>query len=90
MSGGVFDYAYMYVSRFADELELKIENRKTANEWGETYYDYSDEVINKLNEILKDARRISSLMKEVEWLYSGDTGEDTFLERVNRIEKNGF
>ena len=26
------------------------------------------------------------MMKEAEWLYSGDTGENTFAERVRTIE----
>jgi 3-methyladenine DNA glycosylase Tag len=31
-------------------------------------------------------RVTSALMKEVEWLYSGDTSDDSFMKRVAGIE----
>ncbi len=40
----------------------------------------------KLQAIAKDADRTANLMREAEWLYSGDTSEDDFLERVAEIE----
>ncbi len=40
----------------------------------------------EVSEIVKDAKRTSALMREAEWLYSGDTSEDSFLRRVAEIE----
>lgn len=88
MSGGSFDYAYWGVSNFAEELEIKIREGKEKNEYGEMCNDYSDEVIDKLKEIEQKARYISNLMKEVEWLYSGDIDEELFLENVKEIKNN--
>jgi len=34
----------------------------------------------------KDARKTAALMREAEFLYSGDTSEDSFLRRVAEIE----
>jgi hypothetical protein len=36
---------------------------------------------------MKDLYRLAKEAKEVEWLLSGDTGVDTFLERYNEIQK---
>ena len=40
----------------------------------------------KLAEIAAFADYVGALMKEAEWLYSGDTGEDTFMCRVHDLE----
>jgi hypothetical protein len=81
MSGGSFDYAYSRVNTFAEELEQRIIDRWKKNQWGETPNDYSDAVIDRLREIHIEAKRFAEVMREVEWLYSGDIGEDTFMER---------
>jgi hypothetical protein len=78
MSGGSFNYAYQGTERFADELELKLE---------ENPYEWELKTRNKLWEISAMSRYISMLMREAEWLYSGDTGDDSFMERVAEIEK---
>jgi hypothetical protein len=87
MSGGSFDYAYQRVSQFADELDLKIGNNQVENDWG-YQPNYSAGVILRLKSISLLAELTSSLMKEVEWLYSGDTGEESFLKRLDNIESN--
>jgi hypothetical protein len=78
MSGGSFNYAYQGTERFADELELKLE---------ENPYEWELKTRNKLWEISTMSRYISMLMREAEWLYSGDTGDDSFMERVAEIEQ---
>lgn len=87
MSGGSFDYAFTRVNQFADELRIKLENRKKRNEWDEVCYDYSDDVINELTNIKLAAFTLSDLMKEVEWLYSGDISEETFLMNIDEIKQ---
>ena len=78
MSGGAFDYSFTTVNQFVDDLDEKLKDP----EWR-----FSSKVKKKLNQILKQAIFFSETMREVEWLYSGDTGEDTFLERIKTIEK---
>ena len=78
MSGGSFNYAFCRVIEFVEELQRKIKYGRFRN--------YSPEVIAKLQGIAKDAERTAQLMREAEWLYSGDTSEDDFLERVAEIE----
>ena len=87
MSGGSFDYAGYKVQQFADELANKLDERGNmcSDGWQEPVW--PPEVNAKLREIEQQARKVGRLMIEAEWLYSGDTGEDTFLARVKEIEK---
>jgi len=77
MSGGSFDYAYFRAEQFAEELKDKLQNEK---------HDWSEATVRKLKEIAELVGNASVLMKEAEWLYSGDTGEQTFLERIQKAE----
>lgn len=86
MSGGAFDYAFSRVSNFADELECKIEKCDEVDQWGDKPNYFEPEVIAKLRQIKAIAEHAALLMKEVEWLYSGDTGEESFSRRVREIQ----
>ena len=86
MSGGSFDYIYSRTDNFADELGLKIDQADEVNDWGEKPYKFEPATLAKLKEIEKLARYTAKLMKEAEWLYSGDTGDDSFMRRVAEIE----
>jgi len=85
MSGGSFDYAYSRVSQFADELQQEIENNDTPDKYG-CCPSLLPDTIAKLKEIETLARKTSALMREAEWLYSADTSDDSFMERVAKIE----
>lgn len=89
MSGGHFDYAYRHVNNFADSLEIDILNNSVKDEADEWAYcpDYNEEVLGELTKILNQARYLSEMMKEAEWLYSGDTGEESFMERIKEIKR---
>lgn len=80
MSGGSFDYAYFHTAEFADSLE----NRIAEDELDEVPRD--TEVTARLTRLVREARRLAALMKEAEWFYSDDIGEETFMKRVAQIE----
>lgn len=80
MSGGSFDYAYFRTQEFADDLE----NRLADSEFVDMY---EPEVILRMRHAVHTARKASLYMKEVEWLVSGDTSDDTFISRTNNIEE---
>lgn len=86
MSGGSFDYAYSRVQDFADELGAKLDNWNKKTEYGDALYEFEPATLAKLREIERQARHVAALMKEAEWLYSGDTGDESFMERVRQIE----
>jgi len=81
MSGGSFDYAYSRVLQFAEELRAKIANNGKENDYGEKR-EFSAQTIARLQSIVEDAERTAKLMKAVEWLYSGDTGENGLAASV--------
>jgi len=89
MSGGHFNncgYEYYRVGQFADELEEEIENNFTEDDWG-YHKGYSEDVINYLKEQLPKLRKMSEIMRHIDYLYSGDHGEDSFLSRVQEVEE---
>jgi hypothetical protein len=84
MSGGHFgDYDYYKVTRFADELEVEIQDKK--DEYGHSY-NFSPEVIEYLKEQLPKMRKMAEIMRHIDYLYSGDHGEDYFLLRMKETE----
>lgn len=88
MSGGSFRYAYSRVDQFADELGIRLDEHDRKNQYGDTPYDFSAAVLFKLREIEALARYTAKMMKEAEWLYSFDTGEDSFMRNVREIESS--
>lgn len=76
MSGGSFNYAFMSVAQFVDELGVKLDE---SNEFDDP------NVYSELRKIEQLSQLTSKLMKEAEWLYSGDTGEESFMKRVEAI-----
>jgi len=85
MSGGSFDYGYFRISQFADELKQMIESNNRKDEFG-----YAQNFNSKTIELLSTSQKIiattaSELAREVEWLYSGDHGEESFTDLVTRI-----
>jgi hypothetical protein len=82
MSGGHFNYAYDKPAQFADDLENKLDAMDTLDK----AYEFSAPVVARLRELVRSARYVAAVMKEAEWMYSGDTCEETFLERVEKID----
>lgn len=85
MSGGAFDYKYSQVEMFCEELGQRIKNNKVKDEWGYCA-NLKPATIKELKRILKWCKIASQLMYEAEWLYSGDTGDESFMQRIRKIK----
>lgn len=86
MSGGHFgDYDYYKVSQFADELQHEIENNGKVDEYGYKR-EFDPDVIDYLEAQLPKLRKMAEIMRAVDYLYSGDHGDDSFLLRVKEVE----
>lgn len=90
MSGGHFDYNCFRISQFADDLEHEIKNNDVKNDYG-----YEEGLHNETLELLAKIHKIielsGKLAKEVEWLYSGDVAEDSFVPSANKIlDENSY
>jgi hypothetical protein len=84
MSGGHFNhnnYIYYQVYQFADELEHEIERNNIEDEWGYAPR-LSEETLNLLRQKVIEIRKISEEMRHIDYLYSGDHGEESFMERM--------
>jgi hypothetical protein len=93
MSGGHFGdcgYDYYKVAQFADELEVEIDNngregsKEDDYEW---YPNHELEVIQYLKEQLPKMRKMAEIMRIVDYLYSGDIGDDNFFKRIQEVEE---
>ena len=93
MSGGHFGncgYDYYKVSQFADELEQEIATNglKCEDKYMENFYpSFDPEVIEYLKEQLPKMRKMAEIMRHIDYLYSGDHGDDSFMERVKEVEE---
>lgn len=101
MSGGHYDYTWFKIETLADEIRNDLDKANFPEEFetGQSEFNYSinGHLIELLGpnslarpiveKIMKDLYRLAKEAKEVEWLLSGDTGVDTFLERYNKIQK---
>ena len=88
MSGGRFNdngYVYYKVSQFADELEGEIANNFIKDDWG-YHYGFNDECIEYMKSQIPQIRKIAEILRHIDYLYSGDHGEDSFMERVKEVE----
>jgi len=84
MSGGHFDYAQYRINDIALEIDEVIEsnNDQTITLWGvKKGNEYSPEIIEKFKEAAHTLRQAQEMAQRVDWLLSGDDGEDSFLRR---------
>ena len=95
MSGGHFDYNQYKIGYIADEVEQLIERngkeipKQYRNSWdGEKYYEYPPEVIEKFKEGVEILRKAQIYAQRIDWLVSGDDGNESFLRRLKEdLEK---
>jgi hypothetical protein len=92
MSGGFFDHKQYNIVMIADEVNQLIRSNEdnTLNEWGDpTGHNYNDATIQEFKKGLYFLRMAGIYAQRIDWLVSGDDGEDTFLERLKSdLEKH--
>lgn len=85
MSGGHFNYDQYRIGQIADEIDNIIANNKSDNmdEYGyPSAFDFNPEVIEKFKEALRVLREAEIYATRIDYLVSGDDGEDSFLRRL--------
>lgn len=98
MSGGHFDYKQNQIEHIVDSIQRTIEENKKevkdSDRWHEVwddriyYYDYPDEVIEQFKIAVHKLREAKIYATRIDWLLSGDDGEQTFLERLKKDLEN--
>lgn len=92
MSGGHFQYMQYRIHDIATEIDLIIGNNdsKKVDEWGdETGYHFPAEIIEKFKEASHTLKQAGEMAQRVDWLVSGDDGEESFLNRWEK-EVRGY
>jgi hypothetical protein len=89
MSGGHFDYKQYDINYIYDEIEHIIRNNGdvSEDEYGCTGYLYSDETIEEFKKAVEYLKLASIYAQRIDWLVSGDDGEDTFHKRLIEDKK---
>jgi hypothetical protein len=85
MSGGHFQYKQWEIGNIADEVEqLIIDNdSEELNEYGDVKGSYySQETIDEFKKALVILRQAYIYVQRIDWLESGDDGEDIFHSRL--------
>lgn len=85
MSGGHFNYSQAHISSIADEIEDMIHNNDSTkmDEWGyKRGRQYSHETIEQFKKAVSLLREAREYVQRVDWLVSGDDGEETFHQRL--------
>lgn len=84
MSGGHYDYNQHYIWNIAEIIEKDLANNNQENEDG---YDsrMPSDVVARMTELKNKLEQVAKLVKEADWLYSGDTSEEYFCEQYDLI-----
>ena len=92
MSGGAYEYQQDRIRHIAERIQEEIELNNTPYEdmfYGEwNGQRYSDETIAKFKEGLEILRKAYVYAKRIDWLLSGDDGEETFHKRLKEDLEN--
>ena len=87
MSGGHFEYNQYRIGYIADEVETLIENNESDEDdgWGSTVgRHYTPETIKEFKKALHALRTAAIYAQRIDWLVSGDDGEDSFHRRLKK------
>ena len=91
MSGGHFDYNQYRITTIADTIDSMIWNNKSeeVNEWGDSIgNNYSEETIAEFEKAVLYLNLAYIYAQRIDWLVSGDDGEETFHRRLADDLKN--
>lgn len=85
MSGGAFDYQQHRMNDIAERIQEAIDTNTEKPEywWGEwTGQVYSDDTIAEFKNGLECLRKAYVYAQRIDWLLSGDDGEEEFHKRL--------
>lgn len=82
MSGGAFDHQQYTIQHIAEDIDTRIRNNNYKNEYGYAN-NYSDKTLLRFKEAIVQLKKAHIYAQRVDWLLSGDDGEDTFHERLD-------
>lgn len=84
MSGGHYNYEQHCINNIIDVItdDLDFNVGDDPAEW---YPDMPNDVIIRMKELKQKLELVAKLVHEADWLYSGDTGPETFCIQYDKI-----
>jgi len=94
MSGGHWNYIQYRLDNVVEDIKDIIDNNGSGNlDQNDDCYVYGnwpDDIIDKFKETANTLDKASRMIHRLDWLLSGDDGEDSFRKRwEEEIEKRG-
>lgn len=90
MSGGYFNYQQYLFEDIAQQIEHFI--KKSESSSPEDFHYYNQETLQKFREAVNTIRQAGIMTQRIDWLVSGDDGEEEFHKRLqeelNEIQKS--
>jgi hypothetical protein len=86
MSGGHFNYDQYKIAEMAEDILLLIENNDSTDQddWGDDIgRHYPPEIIDRFKKAEATLLQAAKMVTRIDWLLSGDDGEDSFIRRWN-------
>lgn len=89
MSGGYFDYSEYHIDTIVDDLAKLIEGGVNVDEYySHEYENYSNETKQELKNALEILRKAEVYAHRIDWLLSGDDGEESFHKNLKEDLEN--
>jgi len=85
MSGGHFDYNQYRFQQTADDIGFLIEQNEEEDEYGNSS-SYSAKTLEHFREAQDLLNQAARMVKMIDYLASGDTGEDAFEEAWKALD----
>jgi hypothetical protein len=83
MSGGHFNYKQHHLLEISEDIGSEIFNNNEKNEWGDNIGNrYNAETIVEFEKAVKVLKIAYVYAQRIDWLLSGDDGEDSFHKRL--------
>jgi hypothetical protein len=85
MSGGYFNYDQYKLGYIADSIEqlVRDNNSTELNDWGNPKgHNFTPETIAEFEQAIRFLKQAVIYAQRIDWLVSGDDGEDTFHVRL--------
>lgn len=83
MSGGYFDYSEYHIGTIVDDIEKLVNGGTNVDEYySKEYKNYSDETKQELKNALEILRKAEVYAHRIDWLLSGDDGEESFHKNL--------
>ena len=94
MSGGHFDYQESYLGYIAEQLEQDIEYNDVEYDISKSAdasygFQHQAETIGYMRIMVEELYKLKELLREYDLAVSGDTSEQSFLEKARSVYRSG-